>query len=402
MVVHTCSNCGKQFNHKAPYDYHMYKMKTPCDRYKKYKIKQPQNDTHECKELFKCSNCNKTYTRKDNFKRHILNYCPFEDVGNNTKKTTKVDLDHVKIDKSDNLHTLSDDDDVISNSSLSSTLPNNFTTPLNSESEDNYKCNYCQKTFTRSDNLNRHLKNICKVKKQHDAEKEIMFQKLVQQMDNQNKKMNEQNKKMDLIIEENKELKCKLSTNESPTLTNNTDNTANTANTINTTIDNSQNIQNNNIKLVAFGEEDLSYITTGICKRILNKGFRSVPVLIKYNHFHENKPEFHNVYISNMQNSHAAIYNGIQWKLISKTEAVERLIHDGKYYLIEKFEELFEELDPVTIKKFNRFINQSEDDEVLNGLKRDIRYMLYNNKNLPEKTRRLLQEQDDECKLIEG
>lgn len=103
-----------------------------------------------------------------------------------------------------------------------------------------------------------------------------------------------------------------------------------------------------------------------------------------------------------MQNSHAAIYNGIQWKLISKTEAVERLIHDGKYYLIEKFEELFEELDPVTIKKFNRFINQSEDDEVLNGLKRDIRYMLYNNKNLPEKTRRLLQEQDEECKLIEG
>lgn len=105
-----------------------------------------------------------------------------------------------------------------------------------------------------------------------------------------------------------------------------------------------------------------------------------------------------------MRDSHAAIFDGKQWKLISKAEAVERLIHDGKYYLVEKFEELFEELDPVTIKKFNRFINQSEDDEILNGLKRDIKYMLYNNKNIPEKTRKLLleQEEEEEQKLIEG
>ncbi len=104
-----------------------------------------------------------------------------------------------------------------------------------------------------------------------------------------------------------------------------------------------------------------------------------------------------------MRDSHAAIYNGIQWKLISKAEAVERLIHDSQYYLVEKFEELFEELDPVTIKKFGRFVRQSEDDEILDGLKRDIRYMLYNNKNIPEKTRKLLEEDaNDEYKMIEN
>jgi hypothetical protein len=257
-------------------------------------------------------------------------------------------------------------------------------------------CNYCKKTFSRKYTLDRHLANYCKIKKQHDDEKEQIFQRLITQLKEQDEEIKNLKEQLSSITPSNTNGTTITHNDSSKTTNKNIQN--NTNNTINN-IDNSQKIQNN-IKLVAFGEEDLSYITNNICKQILNKGFRSVPVLIKYTHFNANKPEQHNVYISNMRDSHAMIYDGKQWKLMDRTEAVDQLIHDGKYYLVEKFEELFGELDPVTIKKFNRFVNQSEDDEILNGLKRDIKYMLYNNKNIPEKTKKLLCE--DECELLEG
>ena len=201
---------------------------------------------------------------------------------------------------------------------------------------------------------------------------------------------------MDKIIEENKELKTQLTS-----VTNNTNaetkniNTNNNSNTNNV----NQQIQNNNIKLVAFGEEDMSYITEGICKRILHKGFRSVPVFVKYSHFHPNKPEHHNVYISNMRDSHASIYDGTQWKLMNRVDVINRLFHDQKYYLVEKFEELFKQLDPITIKKFQRFIDSEDDDEVTNGLKRDLRCMLYNYRDVPQQTKKILSENEELLKL---
>ncbi len=86
---------------------------------------------------------------------------------------------------------------------------------------------------------------------------------------------------------------------------------------------------------------------------------------------------------------------------MNRTEVINQLFDDQRYFLIEKFEELFEQLDPVTIKKFQRFVDSEDDDEVINGLKKDLRCMLYNYKHIPEKTRKLLSE-DDDTKLIEG
>ena len=67
-------------------------------------------------------------------------------------------------------------------------------------------------------------------------------------------------------------------------------------------------INNNTIKLVAFGNEDLSYITDTVCKKILNKGYMSVPGLIEHVHFDKNKPENHNIYVSNMRNNNVMIF----------------------------------------------------------------------------------------------
>jgi hypothetical protein len=392
----------------------MYKLKRPCTSISNTYTKKKTSFYTQKGGPYKCPQCNRSYSRKDNLKRHIVHSCRSKIKSSDEEENLEDFLNASKLHNNDHFdpdltqHTYSLDSDSedctqiahkISHSAHSSSKLRRST----HKSSNKNICNYCKKIFSRKYTLDRHLANYCKVKQQHDNEKEEIFQKLIQQMEEQTKEIHQ-------IKKENKQLKQQLNsiipsgstninntTNANTTNANTTNANTTNANTTNNTINNNQKIQNiqnnniqNNIKLVAFGQEDLSYITDNICKQILNKGFRSVPVLIKYTHFNSNKPEQHNVYISNMRDSHAIIYDGKQWKLMDRTEAVDQLIHDGKYYLVEKFEELFEELDPVTIKKFNRFVNQSEDDDILNGLKRDIKYMLYNNKNITEKTKTML------------
>jgi hypothetical protein len=161
----------------------------------------------------------------------------------------------------------------------------------------------------------------------------------------------------------------------------------------NTNIDNSNNIttqQINNIQLVAFGEENLAIIPDKITKQFLRKGFKSIQAAIEYIHFNKNNPNYHNVFISNMQNDYIMLFDGDKWKLDKKKEIIDQLYEDNVYYLAEKFEELLADLDECTIKKFKRFLNQSEEDETINIVKEEIKLILYNNKNVPIETRKHL------------
>ena len=58
--------------------------------------------------------------------------------------------------------------------------------------------------------------------------------------------------------------------------------------------------------------------------------------------------------------------------------------------LSDKFDELLVKLDEPTIRKFQRFLDQKDEDGVIRGIKNDLKLMLYNNKKIPEKTRELL------------
>ena len=63
-------------------------------------------------------------------------------------------------------------------------------------------------------------------------------------------------------------------------------------------ITNSNNINSNNninITINGFGKENMSYLTKENIKDILNKGFQSIPELIKEKHFNKDHPENHNV-----------------------------------------------------------------------------------------------------------
>ncbi len=353
MVTHICPKCGKQFHHKGPYNYHVYKMKRSCadslkiPPHKNIEIPHKNNSVN-----FQCKRCNRSFTRKDNLTRHIRYFCK-------PKKYT---------------------------SQLPSQIPSQTSSEhanqedLDKDNSSKYMCNYCNKHFTRKGNLTRHLRQRCKIRMDIEKEKEEIYCQLMEDMELKSKELlEEHNKRISKLEEQNKKLQKK--NNELIMQINNTT-THNTTNTVNNT--------QNNINIVTFGQEDLYSIFDEIVDKYLRKGYQSVPSLINHTHFDENRPELHNVYISNMKDVYAMVYDKGTWNLMSKQEVIDQLFDDKQCYLIEKFKEHESTLDDITKKKFGRFVNKI-DDEIVKNIKHDIKLLLYNNRAIPMKTKKSLE-----------
>ena len=142
----------------------------------------------------------------------------------------------------------------------------------------------------------------------------------------------------------------------------------------------------NNITLIAYNKTpDLSHLTNNDYLKIMNKGFRSIPRLVEAIHFNPKKPENHNVYIPNIKNNYAMIWNGSAWDLTSREDIIDNMYDDKSNILIEKMEEFIKignELDPKIMKKFKRFIEKKENDEIKNKIKGEIKLLLYNSKGI--------------------
>jgi hypothetical protein len=234
---------------------------------------------------YRCDGCGKKFDHKSDYTKHIKrkNPCKSGKVDNNDEDI-KCTKDTREIHK----------DTQIGKKNV----------------KNDWKCTYCKKSFTTNSSYNRHMSKFCKVKREQDNAKEDLLQKLIEQMNKQNEHMNKQNEQMNkqnAKIDQMAEIISKLKS----------ENTKYTQkigvqNNNNTNIGKQQNnnIQiNNNIKLLAFGKEDMSHVVEEVYKRILNKGFKSVPTFVQYIHFNRDKPENHNVYISNMQTNYALVYD---------------------------------------------------------------------------------------------
>jgi hypothetical protein len=324
---------------------------------------------------YKCDRCCKLFKQKIDYTRHINRKIPCKsgEEGNNNIAKNPVEPAKHPAESAKNL--------------IPATLLDANTSTVSKKNV----CNYCNRMFTRSDSLNKHLAGRCKVKKQQDSQKEDLLQKLVKEMSEMKEIIKQNNEKINKLETENSKYAQKISGQQ-----NNIINTQNN-------IDKQQNnIQiNNSIKLLAFGKEDMSHLADEVYKKILNKGFKSVPTFVHYLHFNKDKPQNHNVYISNMQTNYALVYDGEDWKLKERDEILQQLIDEKTEILSLKFDEILNKLDEPTIRKFRRFLEQSDENEVICTIKNDLKLLLYNNKKIPEKTRELLRTQD-ETKMIKG
>jgi len=318
---------------------------------------------------YKCDKCNKSFKQKIDYTRHINRKNPCQNNKSNKEQKTQ--------------------NESILNPNESEMNPNESNKKSSRGQIKKYVCLYCNSNFSTNSNMNKHIK-ICKTKKQQDDAKEDLLQKLIKEKEAQNKlleeirKQNEEIKKQNIQMAEMKQEIIKLKSENKKYV-------QKIGKQNNTKID-QQNIQinNNNVKLLAFGKEDVSHLADEVCKKILNKGFKSVPTLVEHVHFNRNKPQNHNVYISNIQTNYALVYDGVDWKLWERDGVLQQLIDDKTAILSERFDELLVRLDEATIRKFQRFLDQKDDNTVISGIKNDLKLLLYNSRKIPERTRELL------------
>ena len=169
----------------------------------------------------------------------------------------------------------------------------------------------------------------------------------------------------------------------------NVNNNNNSNNTINNTL------VNLSFSPKAFGTENIDFIEDNdvISRKILNRGFQSLPEYIKTLHFDKNKPENHNVYIPNWRDkTRVLVYDGKNWNLEQTDSVMTDLKDKGIEFIQRKYDELDKKnsADAKIIEKLGRFLESynTDEKEKIDILNEDICLVLYNNRDIPNNTRK--------------
>jgi hypothetical protein len=294
---------------------------------------------------YTCEICNKSFNKKCNYTQHLNRKNPCKKV--ELQNESKMNPNESKM-----------------NPNESKMNPNE--SKINNIIKKEYTCNYCTKLFSSNSNLYKHIKNICKVKKQDDHEKEQIYQQLL------NEHLNIKNENKD-IKNENKDIKNKLTELEKKLSTNKTTNN-NTKNINNGTI--------NNIQIIAHGKEDLSRIKENIVVQLVKRGWRSIPMFTEYLHCNDKFPEQKNIYINDINRQHCMVYNGKEWLLKDKTETIDELYQTKYDFLEENFNTYYDQLEDYQQRSFKKFIKlHKEDKPFVKKIKEELKTLLYNKKN---------------------
>jgi hypothetical protein len=298
-----------------------------------------------------CELCNKEFNRSTNYYRHL----------NRKIQCNKNSLKFVEILQK-SLHNPPKDEKSNIFHSKSSLFPsqNNFEPSKTlQQEEDIFQCEYCDKTFTRKDNLNRHIKLRCKLYKEY---KEM------------NKDDDPKYSKLKDIIKKKDELLNEYKNKEQNHTVNTVNNTLNNSNSNNKII--------NNITINAFGKEDLSFIKDKDYIKLFESSHEAVMNLTKLIHFNKKQPTNSNVYISNMKDSYVMFYTGIKWELGVKSDIIDN-VYDSKLNLLDdKFEELEDEIPKTFKKKYERFIDNTNTSKIVPRIKKKIKLEMYNSRTV--------------------
>ena len=218
------------------------------------------------------------------------------------------------------------------------------------------KCKYCNKVFTRNNNLQRHIKKYCKQIPQQIIESNNYLELL-----NETKNTFEKEKQN---WEKEKQELCKQ-------VTILLDKVGDT------------NIQNN-IILNSYGNEDLSHITNKLKNSLLKIPYGAIPKMIEVIHFNDNKPENKNIMLPNKKDNLVKVFQGEKWIYKNKNEAITDLV-DSKYMIIDDhYNEISDDskIAPHVKSqyiKFRKFYDEGDAD-LVDKLKKECELVLLNNR----------------------
>ncbi len=268
---------------------------------------------------YTCPTCLKEFSKKYNFEMHTMNkkkpcqqYIPknSEIFQNIPKYSKSVE----KIEKSD---------------------------------EELNNCIYCEKIFSTRFNLNKHIKNSCKIKKQKDEETTKQNQFLMTQVMELKKLLENQNKQIENQTKEIQEIKRKKPVSKLVINNNTSNNTVNTG---------SINTNTNNINLMAHGKEDFSKIKLqDVLECLCNENFQDiVPNMVKQIYIDPTYPEFHNFKVLDLARNKSEYYDGKDWVVGKADDGLIKIFENVNTALIEPF-------DKENINKTIKYIRENEE-----------------------------------------
>ena len=243
------------------------------------------------------------------------------------------------------------------------------------------KCEYCNKIFATRFSKSTHKKKSCKFKNNNIIENNTNSK--IEKLENTISELKE-------LILQHAKIHPKTLQKINKQLINNSNNSNNNNNNSNNNNITNTNIVNNTY--VKFGSvPHSSVLNESAILNILHKPFRSLEESIKLIHFNKKLPEYNNIYITNMKDTLAYIFDGTQFISVRKNDILDELIDNHRDQIENSFEEFKSKLSDVRIRRLETFLDliNNDGDKYIDGHNRiyknykvykmeDIKMLLYN------------------------
>jgi len=282
--------------------------------------------------LYKCPRCGHTTDQKNNLRKHFLRKNPCPNIYANIsidecfktilfeekQRYQKVSFcDTSEVSKSIICDTSEVSKSIICDTSEVSKSIICDTNPKISSDGEKYECPDCKKTFSKKNNLYRHIKHFCKGCINNNL-------------------LNDQSNEISQLKKEIEILKGK---------TNNIQHIG---------VQNNNQIIQNNIFINPFGKENTDYITKEYVQNLVKDGpYACIQKLIKHIHFNPNHKENQNIKIPNKRDKFGMIYNGEKWIVENKIDMITTITENA-------FDLITEHCDDLNNKKYDRFCDEFE------------------------------------------
>ena len=242
--------------------------------------------------IYTCLRCGYSNKRKRNLKRHLLR-----------KKSCKPTNINIPIKELLVLHKFINKE-YTNQKIVIYEISDNIET--HTEYVHKYTCKECKKTFSRRDNLKRHIDKWCKKIKEDEDTIEMSKNEWKQVLDQHKEELTEQ-------------ITQSITTKLTKTLTKHiSEQFENTALTQITNYNN--NTQNNTIILNNYGNENKEYITENTLTYLVKRPGIAIRRLIEKMHFHPDHPENHNLKAANKRSDLVQVIEDNKWQYRDRKE----------------------------------------------------------------------------------
>lgn len=326
-----------------------------------------------------CLRCGHSFSRKDNFKRHVnrSNICDvkyidisYQYMVDNYKELYEI----YNICKEKNIIF---PPDGVHNSmhSIHCSVPegmHEYTQSVHNGGNDVsddiaievsnkniYKCEYCNKSMINKSSYYRHKRKFCPVKNNKKDNNKIVIKS-----SDTNKQVKELENKLDMIINQ---------LNNAQNITNNSHNNTNNTNNTNNGVINNGHI-GNKIIINNYGEEKYN-LTAQDCESIMSNDFNMVVKLIEKIHF--DNEENRNIYTRSLKEKYAGIFIDEKWQPIEREKLIEELIYDKNLLLEKLLDEHGDNFTSVNPKRVKAIIDICRSDmEEIKNVRSGVRKMM--------------------------